>query len=100
MDLDLQTRPESPPRLVVVRHQRGPKEAYIVADAMNFKCAGENLLDFLTFLFACYYSCDLAYPNQYQVLGFLQLYVFQDTANNVVRGTNFQKFEKTYLKAQ
>ena len=55
------------------------------------------MLDLLMILFARYYAWDLSYPKQYQLLGFPQVNLLQDTDNSIVRETNFVKLKKLNL---
>ena len=45
-------------------------------------------------LLMAYYAWDLSYPKQFQLLGFMQQFVLNDTATAFFKGSNYIKMEK------
>ena len=54
-------------------------QCYIVGDGLEIK-TGKDLKEMLQILLIVYYVFDLSYPKCYQLLGFLQFALFQDSA--------------------
>lgn len=82
----------SAPRLVVVDGNTG----FIVADGIHVVCHG-TVQEMIVRLVMCYYAWDLAYPMEYQLLGFIQKHVFKDNAK-FKKSTNFAKFDQMYVE--
>ena len=96
MDVSLENPKKSPPRLLVAKHQGNDLQGYILADSLYVECPAQSVVDFIIFMLACYYAWDLAYPKQYQILEFFQIYLLQDLKKCVQKCNNMIKFEKLY----
>ena len=102
--MDLTSESRSPPRLVLVEHgdeasATGDWEAYILADNVAVRCRKGSLQSVVTDLLAVYYAWDLTFPTQYQLLGFLQMYLLNDVteAKAFKKSKRFLKVEQQYL---
>ena len=88
-----------PPRLVVLSDMNDDlyTSGFILADGKVIECfPQDDLLAMILLLVFTYYVWDLSYPKQYQILGFIQEYVFKDSENKFLKSTNFKNLEKKY----
>lgn len=86
---------KSMPRLVILRHQES-FQGVILVDTLHFLLSNNNPQQWIMTLLACYYAWDLNFPNQYQILTFLQLHFLEDHNNTVFRSSLLTKFEKKF----
>lgn len=86
---------DDPPRLIFVQGERGICNAYIIAGGIQMEVP-KDLKDALTFPLFAYYVWDLAYPKNYQLLGFLQVYILKDRENKLAMSQNYLKFTKMF----
>jgi hypothetical protein len=91
----LNTKADDPPRLIFIQDQREICNAYVVAGGTQMEVP-KDLKNALTFLLFAYYVWDLAYPKNYQLLGFLQVHVLKDRENKFAVSQNYLKFTKMY----
>jgi len=64
-----------PPRLEVLKEEEGIEDGYICCDGHVLQCNSTSVATLLLCLIQCYYSWQLAYPTQYQLLPFLQEHI-------------------------
>ena len=78
-DFDLESELKScPPRLIVVDHEHGIGEAYVLAYERALECTGTDMSSHLADLLSSYFAWDINYPKQYQLLGLLQIELLND----------------------
>lgn len=91
---------KGPPRVVVMVHEDGIREAYIVGDNVLLRCNGTDMCSHLVDLIACYFAWNLCYPKQYQLLGFVQTELLKYTAESFFQSTAYTKFMSEYRHAE
>jgi len=87
----LSSKALSAPRAIVLQNEnRSINQCYIVGDGLEIK-AGKDIKEMMQLLLMFYYEFDLNYPKCYQLLGFLQFSLFQDSAP-FFKCSNYLKF--------
>lgn len=89
------------PRLVIVlQGDDNISNIFVLADEGVVVDAGNEIPAALITLLMCYYVWDLSYPKHYQLLGFLQTYVLEDTdkESSFFMSQNYIKFVKEFEK--
>ncbi|KAK3097051.1 hypothetical protein FSP39_005919 [Pinctada imbricata] len=90
------TKRDDPPRLVFVEADNGTLiNAFVVGGGIEME-VNMNIKDALAHLVYSYYVWDLTYPKNYQLLGFLQVYLLGDEKNKFVMSQNYLKFTKLF----
>ena len=87
-----------PPRLIIVLHENGDHDAFLIAYDMvrpTTGGTGHGMCSRLTDLMAAYFAFDINYPTltQYQLLGLLQTELLHDL-QSVFQSVNYVKFMK------
>lgn len=91
----LSSKKSEAPRLMVVSNSDGELSAcFVLAEGISME-VGQNAREALNLLLFTYYTLDLTYPKQYQLLGFLQHYILNDRSNDFFMCSNYLKFTKT-----
>ncbi|XP_038066047.1 uncharacterized protein LOC119736107 isoform X1 [Patiria miniata] len=91
------------PRLVIISHEDDHElsNGFLLHDGNVVEMRDtKNVMEMVLFLSQAYYAWDLQYPIQYQVLGFLQLFLLKDRLSPFERSCSFFKFEKRLRSLQ
>lgn len=83
------------PRILFVTGDKGIVNAYIFAEGIKMEVP-TDMKEALVMLLLSYYVWDLAYPKQYQLLGFIQVYIIGDKQNKFFMNPNYLKFVKIF----
>ncbi|XP_062615241.1 uncharacterized protein LOC134276974 [Saccostrea cucullata] len=88
---------DDPPRLIFVQGSTGTGvcNAFIIGGGVQMEVPSD-IKDAFTYLLYTYYVWDLAYPKNYQILGFLQVYILKDRENKFAMSQNYLKFTKLF----
>lgn len=83
------------PRLVLIRHESSEyRNGFLLLNSLTIELHKDNLMELVLLLIQCYYAWDLTCPIQYQILGFLQLYLLKDSDSDFKKSANFLRFHK------
>ncbi|XP_071828059.1 uncharacterized protein [Apostichopus japonicus] len=83
------------PRLVLIRHESSEyRNGFLLFNSLTIELHKDNLMELVLLLIQCYYAWDLTCPIQYQILGFLQLYLLKDSDSDFKKSANFLRFQK------
>lgn len=89
-------RKQDPPRLAICEDRGHPTSGWILSDGLTMECDTDDVLTMVVRLLQAYYAWDLAYPKQYQLLGFVQQYIFGDTDNIFYKSAAFKDTEAAF----
>lgn len=95
----LDSKPESPPSLVIIENEGGVDSIYSVGDEAKIFLSTKEPMEALFLLLAWYYITDLEYPRCYsQLLGFCQQIVLKQPFH-CQKTTSFVQFLNKVEKA-
>jgi len=87
----------APTAIVLQNEDRSINQCYIVGDGLEIQAAEKDIKEMMQLLLMVYHVFDLNYPKCYQLLGFLQFSLFQDSAP-FFKCSNYLKFEEYIQK--